>query len=130
MNFFLFIFLALLAFVTIGILVVFYYIRKGIRFFRRFSTGDMSDEEFQRMANKYYRKSDDGSQSFSDDYFKGKGRSQNDTDGKQGQNAQQRQYSSRTTTGGVTIEDRRDPEKANKKIFAHDEGEYVDFTEN
>ena len=130
MNFFLFIFLALLAFVTVGFLVVFYYIRKGIRFFRRFSTGDMSDEEFQRMANKYYRKSDDGSQSFSDDYFKGKGRSQNDTDGKHGQNAQQRQYSSRTTTGGVTIEDRRDPEKANKKIFAHDEGEYVDFTEN
>jgi len=46
MNFFLFIFFALLVFVTIGMLVVFYYVRKGIRFFRRMSNGEMTEEEF------------------------------------------------------------------------------------
>ena len=42
------------------------------------------------------------------------------------------QYSHRTTrtSDGTTIIDRRSPEEANKKIFAPDEGEYVDFTEN
>lgn len=34
------------------------------------------------------------------------------------------------TSDGVTIIDRRSPEQANKKIFAPDEGEYVDYTEN
>ena len=42
------------------------------------------------------------------------------------------QYTHRTTrtSDGTTIIDRRDPSKANKKIFAPDEGEYVDFTES
>ena len=130
MNFFVFIFLALLAIVTIGVLMVFYLVGKGIRFFRRFSSGDMSDEEFQRMANKYYRKADDSRQRFGDDYFKGKGWSQGGTTGQQDDGTQRRQRNSRPTTAGVTIEDHRDPDKANKKIFAHDEGEYVEFTEN
>lgn len=34
-----------------------------------------------------------------------------------------------TTDSGDTIIDRRTPEEANKKIFAKDEGEYVDFKE-
>ena len=34
------------------------------------------------------------------------------------------------TTDGVTIIDDRDPSEANKKIFAQDEGEYVDFIED
>ena len=34
-----------------------------------------------------------------------------------------------TTSDGVTIIDHRDPSEANKKIFSHDEGEYVDFKE-
>lgn len=130
MNFFVFIFLALLAFTTIGILAVFYFVGKGIRFFRRFSSGNMSDEEFQRMANKYYRNGDDGKQRFDDDYFKGSGSSQDGPGGRQGNGRQQRQRATRSTAGGVTIEDHRDPDRANKKIFAHDEGEYVDFTES
>ena len=73
MNFFLFIFLALLAFVTIGLLVVFYYVRKGVHYFRRFSTGEMSGEEFERMANKYYRKQNPGNEQFDNEYFKGSG---------------------------------------------------------
>ena len=91
MNFFLGILLALLLFVVIGMLVVFYYVRKGINYFRSFGNGQTNGEAF----------------------------------GGQG-----RQRQRQTTTGGVTIEDRRDPDRANKKIFAQDEGEYVDFTEN
>lgn len=133
MKFFLVIFIALLALVTIGILVVFYYVGKGIRYFRRFSTGETSGEEFESMANKYYRKQDDLNERFGDDYFKGSGWQQKGPSGQQqqapgqGQNRQRRQQ---TTSDGVTIEDRRDPTRANKKIFARDEGEYVDFTEN
>ena len=33
------------------------------------------------------------------------------------------------TADGVTIIDHRDPSEVNKKIFAQDEGEYVDFKE-
>ena len=131
MKFFLIIFLILLALLTIGMLVVFYYVRKGIRYFRRFSTGETSGEEFESMANKYYRKKENLNDQFGEDYFKGSGWQRNQ-DGKQqatGQ-GQNRQRHRQTTSGGVTIEDRRDPNRANKKIFAQDEGEYVDFTEN
>lgn len=34
-----------------------------------------------------------------------------------------------TTEGGDTIIDNRNPEEVDKKIFAKDEGEYVDFKE-
>ena len=34
-----------------------------------------------------------------------------------------------TTSDGVTIIDQREPEQTNKKIFAPDEGEYVEYTE-
>lgn len=128
MSFFMFIFMALLALVTIGMLVAFYYVRKGIRFFRRFSTGDMSEEEFQRMANKYYRERKDDGEQFDNDYFKGSGWQKGQTE--QQSASQQRHRTSHAAGGGVTIEDRRDPGKANKKIFARDEGEYVDFTES
>ena len=42
--------------------------------------------------------------------------------------AQQQNRTTRTAEG-VTIVDKRDPSTANKKIFAQDEGEYVDFKE-
>ena len=54
---------------------------------------------------------------------------------KQGNNGQQRQqrrtsnYRTTQTSDGVTIEDRRSPDEAQQKIFAPDEGEYVDFKE-
>lgn len=31
--------------------------------------------------------------------------------------------------GSATVSDRRDPAKANRKIFSDDEGEYVDYVE-
>ena len=54
-----------------------------------------------------------------------------------GQQKSHRQDSSSTTSNyrttrtrdGVTIVDHRSPDEANKKIFAPDEGEYVDYTE-
>ena len=41
------------------------------------------------------------------------------------------QYTRRATrtSDGTTIIDQRSPDAANKKIFAPDEGEYVDYTE-
>lgn len=52
----------------------------------------------------------------------------------QGQSQQQRRqttsYRSTKTRDGVTIVDHRSPDEANKKIFAPDEGEYVDYTED
>ena len=131
MKFFVVFFLIPLVLVTIVILVAIYYLHKGIRYFRRFSTGEMSGEEFERMANKYYRKQEDDSERFDKDYFKGRAwqrgrQGVNDGDGSR----QQRTTRTTHTSGGVTIVDHRAPEEANKKIFARDEGEYVDFTEN
>lgn len=116
------IFFALLVAFTIAILVVFYFLRKGFRFLRRMASGEMTDEEFERLSKKNYRKKD--GPSFDKDYFKGFGWQQSQ------QKRQSTQKRTTKTADGVTIVDQRDPDKANKKIFAHDEGEYVDFTEN
>ena len=54
--------------------------------------------------------------------------------GRQGQDSRQHRqtsgYRSTQTRDGVTIVDHRSPDEANKKIFAPDEGEYVDYTED
>ena len=42
---------------------------------------------------------------------------------------QQATYRQTRTADGITITDHRSPEEANKKIFAPDEGEYVEYTE-
>ena len=122
-DFFLVAFIVLLILVTALLLVFFYLLRKGIRYFRRFSSDEMSDEEFERLSKKNYRKK--AGPSFNNDYFKGSGWQRN-------QQQQQPNKAHRTTrtAEGVTIVDRRDPQKSDKKIFAQDEGEYVDFTEN
>lgn len=122
MDWFFGIFFALLVAFTIAILVVFYFLRKGFRFLRRMASGEMTDEEFERLSKKNYRKKD--GPSFDKDYFKGFGWQQSQ------QKRQSTQKRTTKTADGVTIVDQRDPDKANKKIFAHDEGEYVDFTEN
>ena len=125
-DFFLVAFIILLILVTVLLLAFFYFLRKGIRYFRRFSSDEMSDEEFERLSKKNYRKKD--GPSFSNDYFKGSGWQHT----QQQQQQQQQSKTQRTTrtADGVTIVDRRDPQKTDKKIFAQDEGEYVDFTEN
>ena len=123
MEFFLILFIAFVLIVAAVLLVALYYLRKGYRFIRRVANGDISEEEFERLSKKHYRKSDDNP-NFDADYFK-------TTDKKQKQKSQQQQTSSRTfrTADGITITDHR-TQNQNKKIFAQDEGEYVDFKEN
>jgi len=114
---------------TLGFLYVVWKVRKRIHEMRDAMQDSMNDENFRRMADKhYYRIHHDDTPPFADDYFKG------DPDGsrRKQQQEQERQQQTRRTTraaGGVTIIDDRDP-NARKKIFAQDEGEYVDFTEN
>lgn len=114
---------------TLGIAFVLWKIRRRMHEIRDAMKEQMNDEAFQRMANKYYDRdhSNDGPQ-FSDDYFKGEGTGAP----KEKQQQQQQQQTTRRTThtaGGVTIIDDRDPNRADRKIFNHDEGEYVDFKE-
>ena len=122
-KFFLVIFIALLVLITALLLVFFYFVRKGVRYLKRFSSDDLSDEEFERLSKKNYRKKT--GPSFANDYFKGSGWQR-----KQQQQQQNKSYRTTRTADGVTIVDHRDPDKSNKKIFTQDEGEYVDFTEN
>ena len=110
MDFFVFLFLALVVAAASVFLVVMFYIGRIIRMVRRYMHGEMSDEEFQRKSNKYY--------------FKGSNdRSQKNY---QEQAKQHKTYTTRTEDGH-TIFDQR--ENTSKKIFAQDEGEYVDFVE-
>ena len=46
-----------------------------------------------------------------------------------GDDRQSRQQTTTRTADGVTIIDRRSQEETQKKIFAPDEGEYVEYTE-
>ena len=113
------IFLVLLVVVTIALLVVLYFMRKGFRFVKRMYNGEITDEDFERLAKKNYQRKE--SPSFDSDYFKGTGRQQS--------SQQPKQRRTTRTADGVTIVDQRDPNKTNKKIFAQNEGEYVDFVE-
>ena len=123
MHFLVVLFCILGFFFLVGVIAILHYIHKGVKFFRRAVSGDgMSDKEFQRMSNKYYRGNSVNGQQFDDDYFKG---SSNASDGQQ----QQQQRRTTRTASGVTIFDNRDPNVAERKIFNHDEGEYVDFKE-
>ena len=111
--------------IAIGLMVGFYYLRKGYKFVKRMTRGEMTEEDFERLSNRFYKKKDNIN--FDSDYFKGSG-TQQQARPNQGR---QRQQASRTTihtADGVTIVDERTPQ-SNKKIFAQDEGEYVDFTE-
>ncbi len=96
-------FLVFLAIVATIIIVALYYVRKGVRFFRRLTSGNLTDEELKRVTDRIFSSKKNGG-------------------------AQQQNRTTRTTDG-VTVVDKRDPSTANKKIFAQDEGEYVDFKE-
>ena len=126
------IFLSIVGFVfllmTACIAIFIWKVRRHMRQLHDAMKDNMNDEAFRRMADKnYYRHYHDDPPPFADDYFKG------DPDGsrKKQQKQQEQQRTRRTTrtAGGVTIIDDRDP-NARKKIFAKDEGEYVDYVEN
>lgn len=124
MEFFLIIFVVFILIVAAVLLVALYYLRKGYRFIKRMTNGEMTEEEFERLSKKNYWRRDNEGFDFDADYFK-------TTDKKQKQKKQnQQQSSNRTfrTADGITITDQRNSHR-DKKIFAQDEGEYVDFKE-
>jgi len=133
MNIFLFVIGFLLIFLTVIVMIVLAYIRRGVKKIKQAVTGDYDDEEaFRRMADKHYRQKE--SPQFDKDYFKSKTGSTT-SDGKQQQarpQQQQQQQTKRqarsTQAGNVTIIDERDP-REQRKIFNDNEGEYVEFEE-
>lgn len=129
MKFFGTVIFILIAFFAVIALVVLFYIRKGIIFFKRHLTGDYDDETFQRMANKYYRGNGEGPQ-FDKDYFKGTGGYHKGAAGPRSQGQQQARTTVVNHEGeNVTIIDDRSTVERKKKIFTQDEGEYVDYVE-
>ncbi len=123
--------LFLLLVVVIVILWALFFIRKIVIKFKQHLTGDYDEETFQRMANKHYRGNGEGPK-FDKDYFKGTGSKQYRPSGGSSDNRQQgtqQQNRTTTTTEGTTIIDGRPQGERKKKIFAEDEGEYVEFTE-
>ncbi|MBR1416103.1 MAG: DUF4834 family protein [Prevotella sp.] len=127
-------FLSLIGFIfllfTCGMAVIVWKVHKRMRDIRDVMQEQMQDEEFLRKADKnYFRKKRDQGPMFDEEYFKGDPLGKRK---KQEEQASGQQRSTRRTTrtaGGVTIIDDRAPEKRDKKIFAQDEGEYVDFKE-
>lgn len=115
------IFIVFILLVAAAMLVAFYYLHKGYRFIKRMTNGEMTMEEFERLSKKHYKSKDADGPQFDADYFKTA-----DTNRQQ----KQQQTSSRTfrTADGITITDQRNSHRE-KKIFAQDEGEYVEFTE-
>ena len=146
MKLFVFVIGFLIVFFTIVIIVILHYLRKGMKHFAKTVTGDIDEEEaFRRMADKHYRGKNKDPK-FDKDYFKSSTGSTT-SDGKQthhqnqrkagqqnqqqSQSQQQQQQQTRRTTTtqeGVTIIDER-THTDQRKIFADDEGEYVEFTE-
>ena len=126
MEFFLIIFVIFILIIAAVLLVVLYYLRKGYRFIKRMTNGEMTEEEFERLSKKNYRRKDFDDLDFDADYFKTTDKNQK----QKKQKKNQQQTSSRTfrTADGITITDQRNSHR-DKKIFAQDEGEYVEFTE-
>lgn len=124
--------------IAAGLLVVFYYLRKGFKIVKKMASGEMTDEEFERLSKKFH-KAGGTTFKFDNDYFKGAGTTQQqyqkqarqnarNGQGSQGDQSQKQERSTFKTKEGVTIVDERSSQNS-KKIFAQDEGEYVEFTE-
>lgn len=117
MEIFIIIFVIVILAIAAAVLVALYYLRKGYRFIKRVANGEMTEEEFERLSKKNYRSKNSDGPKFDDDYFKSA-------------NKGQQKDSNRTfrTADGITITDQRNSHQS-KKIFAQDEGEYIDFKE-
>ena len=125
-------FLALLGFlfllVTCFMAVLVWKVRKRMRAIRQALEENMSDDAFQRKADKYYyRKHRGEGPVFDEEYFKG---DPNRTARSQQENQRSSTRRTTQTAFGVTVIDDRTPDEANKKIFEKDEGEYVDYVES
>ena len=134
--------LVILLSITLLVLIVMHYFRKGIKTMRRMMSGELTEEEFLRMSNKHYR---DSGIHFNDDYFRGSAGTSNadSTAGRAagGQSSSSSSSGGQRSTGGrrtsasssdgeqVIIYDNRDPRHTHHHIFDDDEGEYVSYTE-
>ena len=85
----------------IGLVQVLWHMYRGYRTVKKMMNGQLNEEDLQHMWG-----------------------------GKANSRSQQRSTQRTTqTSDGVTIIDQREPNEADKKIFASDEGEYVEFEE-
>ena len=106
---------------AIIILVVINFTYKGVRQMRK-----AVEDQFELHQK---RKEQKEKNPFGDDYFKSSDGSQQKFHQKRQQTQQQAEKNTArrtTTSSGVTIIDERE---ADKKIFNHDDGEYVEFEE-
>ncbi|MBQ9356644.1 MAG: DUF4834 family protein [Prevotella sp.] len=115
---------------TCGIVYILWKVRRRVQKLRDAMEQDINDDAFQRMANKnYYRDRQDNGPQFESDYFRGNGTGPAGSRKTQDSQQSSRQRRTTRTAHGVTIIDDRDPGVAERKIFTHEEGEYVDFKE-
>ena len=121
MEFFLALFIAFILIVAAVLLVALYYLRKGYRFIKRMTNGEMTEEEFERLSKKNYRRRDQDNLKFDKDYFKG-----TSSKGSRRPESNSSYRTTTTTAEGVTIIDDR-PQQERQKIFEAGEGEYVDY---
>ena len=107
--------------IAIVILVVINFTYKGVRRLR-----EAAEEQFELNQK---RKEQKEKNPFGDDYFKSSDSSKQKREQRSQQRTQQADKNTArktTTSSGVTIIDEREPDK---KIFTHDDGEYVEFEE-
>ena len=117
--------LLLILFFLAGIAaLVLYLMYKGVRNFREVQDQFYNGKKMSRQEYIRYQKEQRDKNPFGKDYFKSSG-----NNNKKQQSQTERQTTTRRTTtdSGVTIIDDREPEE--KKIFNHDDGEYVEFEE-
>ena len=106
---------------AIIILIVINFTYKGVRQMRK------AAQDQWELNQK--RKEQKEKNPFGDDYFKsadGPRTSQKSNQTRYSQQSEKTATRKTTTSGGVTIIDERE---ADKKIFSHDDGEYVEFEE-
>lgn len=112
------VFVAVAAFALFSLLG---FLFKGWHSVRKILNRDYTDEEFERLSNKNYRKRD--ADYFAKDYFSSSGnKSQRPAGGGKATRSTQ-------ASEGVTIVDNRDTTGKRPRIFDDDEGEYIDFKE-
>ena len=103
--------------IAAGLLVVFYYLRKGFKIVKKMASGEMTDEEFERLSKKFH-KAGGTTFKFDNDYFKGASTTQQqyqkqarqnarNGQGSQGDQSQKQERSTFKTKEGVTIVDER-----------------------
>ena len=112
--------------IAIAVAVVLRFMYKGVRNMKEIQEEiiNTGGKKFSRQEYIRYQRGKNGKNPFSKDYFKSTDDSQ-----KRNWKAEKKTTTRKTTTdSGVTIIDDRETEEK-KKIFDHNDGEYVEFEE-